>query len=225
MIRYSNNKNDPKSTSSLLTKIDNPFRGNQARTSYYINVVLNIKNAKLPIPMKIDTGATHTIVGTEIDAMSEIKDLLIHNSIKKGTVKDASGSDIFTYAYIVEQLKLSDEITLPNVEIYFSKQLKEKAVLGMDILSLFDFRYQLDKKGSNGEFWINDYQDAIERITTCGFYKNNNYIQSGMILTLDDAPQSSKEKSQLSTKKGKYTKEDLQANYMNKRIKEENSKQ
>lgn len=211
--------------SSILIKVNNPFHRNYSRTSYYIKIGFTIKGEKIEVPAKVDTGATYTIIGTEIAGFLQFKDEIMHNYIAKGKAYDASDNDLDIYAYKVSNFKLSDDIIFPEVLINFSEKLGKKAVVGMDILSLFNFSYIKDPIGSNGHFEVFNYNEVLEKLYSSKVYNDLGYIRPDMVLLLDDAPQSSKEKSQLSTKKGKYTKEDIEANYMNKRIKEEKSRQ
>lgn len=205
-------------TSSVLEKVMNPIHRNFSRTSYYIEVGFIVGKKYIEVPMKVDTGASHTIVGTEFDAIKNHKREIWTNYLHEDDVYDAQGKPLKVYAYKVSQFKLTEDIIFPKIQIWFSDQLKEKAVLGMDVLSLFNFKYTLDKHSSNGTFEIIDYPTTMKKLLESQSYENKGFIMPGGVFTINDTPQTS-------VKTPQYTKEDLEANYINKMIKEEKNKQ
>ena len=103
------------------------------RRSYYTKIEYTINNESIVASMKIDTGADYTIIGLTDDSLLEYrKEILQSNMI--GTAYDASGTELKLYGYIVENFRLTDEITLDKIKLFFSEDIGNKALLGMDIL-------------------------------------------------------------------------------------------
>ena len=89
--------------------------------------------------------------------------------------------------YIVEDFRLTDEITLDKIKLFFSEDIGNKALLGMDILSLFDFQYLKEKRQNYGTFWINNYDEALKDLQTRRLNKDIDYIDPILIAAVDDA--------------------------------------
>lgn len=173
-------------TSSELTKVENPFRGNRSRTSYYIEVRFEIDEGYVRIPMKVDTGAAYTIVGTNMDSIRDYKKEIMTKGESRRKAYDASNTELNLYAYDVRNFRLTKDIIFPKLQIHFSEELGKRAVLGMDMLSLFNFSYRLDNRGSNGVFAIHNYQTTMEKLLKSNLYKEYGYIRPDMVLLLDD---------------------------------------
>lgn len=67
--------------------------------------------------------------------------------------------------------------------MYFSEDIGEKAVLGMDILSLFDFQYLRERGSSNGTFWINNYVSTLDVLKKRMLNKDIDYLDPSQIQT------------------------------------------
>lgn len=114
------------------------------------------------------------------------KDKLLKSSMR-GIAYDASGTELKLYGYIVEDFRLTDEITLDKIKLFFSEDIGNKALLGMDILSLFDFQYLKEKRQNYGTFWINNYDEALKDLQTRRLNKDIDYIDPILIAAVDDA--------------------------------------
>ena len=114
------------------------------------------------------------------------KDKLLKSSMR-GIAYDASGTELKLYGYIVEDFRLTDEITLDKIKLFFSEDIGNKALLGMDILSLFDFQYLKEKRQNYGTFWINNYDEALKDLQPRRLNKDIDYIDPILIAAVDDA--------------------------------------
>lgn len=87
---------------------------------------------------------------------------------------EASGNKIDLKSYIVSDFYLTEDIVFDKILIYFSDILEDRAVLGMDILSLFNHSYRLEKNQLIGTYWIQDYESSMARYAVqrrnVGFY-------------------------------------------------------
>lgn len=137
------------------------------------------------IPVKIDTGASFTVIGLKNDQLSQFADEIRQHKIKD-KASDASDNKIQLYEYIVENFKLTKEIIIPKIKLYFSDDIKNKALIGMDILSLFDFQYLKDGGISHGTFWINNYEIALDKLKDRTFNKDLDYIDPGSIYSIEE---------------------------------------
>lgn len=168
-----------------LIKIRDPFKKVFDRRSYYTKIEYTVNNESIVSNMKIDTGADYTIIGLMDDGLSEYREMILHSGMT-GRAYDASGTELKLYGYIVENFRLTDEITLYKIKLFFSEDIGNKALLGMDILSLFDFQYLKEKRQNYGKFWINNYDEALKDLQTRRLNKDIDYIDSILIAAVDD---------------------------------------
>ena len=174
-------------TKSELVKVGNPFNHNSmSRASYYTNVDFKILGKTVDIKVKVDTGASYTVVGLGKEELRRFKDIISSNACKVGDAYDASEAKLNLKGYIVQNFALTEDIVIPKLLIYFSEELGEKAVLGMDILSLFDFQYLREKHSSNGTFWINNYEQVLDSLNNRMLNKDIDYIDPVLINLIDD---------------------------------------
>ena len=125
---------------SEVKKKANPATRAFNRESYFTDIKFGINSKSLKITAKIDTGATYTVIGLESSYLKPYKSEIMQSDMR-GIAYDASGTQLKLYGYIVEKFRLTDEITLGRIKLFFSEDIGSKALLGMDILSLFDFQY------------------------------------------------------------------------------------
>lgn len=170
---------------SELEKAANPATKAFNRESYFTKTSFDINNKTVRVTTKIDTGATYTVIGLENKGLIRFKDKIL-NSNMRGTAYDASGTELKLYAYIVENFRLTDEITLDRIKLFFSEDIGNKALLGMDVLSLFDFQYLKEKRQNHGTFWINNYDEALKDLQTRRLNKDIDYIDPILIAAVDD---------------------------------------
>lgn len=105
----------------------------------------------------------------------------------RGVAYDASGTELKLYGYIVDNFKLTDEIMLDKIKLFFSEEIGSKALLGMDILSLFDFQYLKEKRQNYGTFWINNYNETLKELQIRRLNKDIDYIDPILIANVEDA--------------------------------------
>ena len=148
---------------SEMKKKVNPITHAFNRESYFTRIGFKIDNKLVKVTTKIDTGATYTVIGLGGDELEDFKNNIMKSSMR-GIAYDASGTELKLFGYIVENFRLTDEITLDKIKLFFSEDIGSKALLGMDILSLFDFQYLKEKRQNYGTFWINNYDEAIKEL-------------------------------------------------------------
>lgn len=159
--------------------------------------------------MKVDTGASYTVIGLDYPGIDRYTNEIMSNNINNEAF-DASGSKLNLNGYVVENFQLTEDIIIPKLLIFFSKELKDKAILGMDILSLFDFQYLREKRSTNGTFWINNYQDVLDNISKRMLNQELDYLDPSLILSIviEDTNKNDV----------KFTLQDAMAAYINKKI-------
>jgi len=186
-----------KSIRTELERVGNPYKNNQInRAAYYTNVYFEIKGKKVFIPMKIDTGATYTVIGTCNTKIEKWRNIINASDIRR-TAYDASNKPIDLRGYILSNFRLTKDIIFPKIRIFFSDELGDRAVLGMDILSLFDFQYKQEKGNMLGTFWINNWESHMEKIYGILKRKHLDYLDTEQIFLLDEVEVSSKYKVNL----------------------------
>ena len=170
------------SVRSELKKTRNPITKAFNRESYYTEIKFSINRKKIQTVVKIDTGATYTVIGLGSTEMQRFKDAILESPVQ-GIAYDASGTELHLYGYIINNFQLTEDITFDKIKIFFSEDIGDKALLGMDLLSLFDFQY-LKEKGQNwGTFWINNYEQALKELYARQLNKDMDYID--LILIAD----------------------------------------
>lgn len=169
-----------------LTKIGNPYRHDSMdRTAYYTRVQFRIEGKLLNPKIKVDTGACYTIIGLGEKTVKDYKDTILVSGVD-GVAYDASGNELKLKGYVVHDFKLTEDIIIPELLLFFSEDIGEKAVLGMDILSLFDFQYIREKNLKWGTFWINNPEDVLHIIQENKKKRGLDYINPGDILEIGD---------------------------------------
>ena len=169
-----------------LKNIGNPKRrGTVRRTEYYTRVKLMTDGYSIPITMKVDTGASCTVIGINNNLPTSLLERIENSSIT-GTLVDASGSDLIVKGVKLEKLILTDKIVIPEILMFFSSDMNDRSVLGMDILSLFDFHYKKDKGSSSGTFWINNSDSVISELLDTMKKRKLEYIDASNIMMLDN---------------------------------------
>lgn len=171
---------------SEMSKEANPITHVFNRESYFTRIGFKIDNNLVNVTTKIDTGATYTVIGLCSDELENYKNNILKSNMR-GIAYDASGTELKLYGYIVENFRLTDEIILDKIKLFFSEDIGNKALLGMDILSLFDFQYLKEKRQNYGTFWINNYDEALKDLQVRRLNKNIDYIDPILIAAVDDA--------------------------------------
>lgn len=164
-------RNEIHRTELVNSRIYNPQRNKHFRTSYYTEVRFAYREEDVDIEVKVDTGSPYTIIGTRNRKLGDdIKESIEKMDNSNETVaEDASGSEVRLKEVIVEKFMLTEDIG-------------EKAVLGMDILSLFDFQYIRNDK-TFYIYYANNYLEDIKRNST---NKEDDYINPDKIGLIDN---------------------------------------
>lgn len=169
-----------------MSKEANPITHAFNRESYFTRIGFKIDNKLVKVTTKIDTGATYTVIGLCSDELEDFKKDIMKSNMR-GIAYDASGTELKLYGYIVENFRLTDEITFDKIKLFFSEDIGNRALLGMDILSLFDFQYLKEKRQYYGTFWINNYVEALKEIRSRILNKDIDYIDPILIADVEDA--------------------------------------
>ena len=103
-----------------------------------------------------------------------------------GRAYDASGTELKLYGYVVEKFRLTDEIVIDKIKLFFTEDIGNKALLGMDILSLFDFQYLKEKRQNYGTFWIDNYDKALKELQARKLNRDIDYIDPILIANIDE---------------------------------------
>lgn len=152
-----------------------------------MNNVLDFK-----FSFKLDTGSNYTVVG--IDMLDkEIIEYLIKNCTfcNNDSALDATDNKLRMFKLNVCAFYLTPDVCLNNLELFFSPDLHSKAILGMDILSLFEFKYIHEKKQRLGTFYLIEPKKVeLELYNDCT--KLGKVIKPRNIMLLDDLETTSK---------------------------------
>lgn len=161
--------------------------GNGDRLSYYTKLEFKIFDSSTgSLNAKVDTGSPYTVIRLDNRGIIKLnKNEIIKNGVLvKNKVSDATGNSLKLYGYIVDDFKLTDEIKFDKIKIYFSENIKEEAILGMDVLSLFSFKYIQEKDMLKGSFWVMNYDRTFDRISIRR--KNDGYYNPRSIMGISD---------------------------------------
>lgn len=171
---------------SEMKKVGNPYKGNSfSRESYYTDINFKIDNKKIDITAKVDTGATYTVFGLENKRLDTFAGAITKSDMI-GKAYDVSGTELKLYGYIVDNFRLTDDIVINKIKVYFSEDIGDKALLGMDILSLFDFQYLKERRQNWGTFWINNHIDALNEMTKRSLNYDMGYVDPNFIAEIDE---------------------------------------
>lgn len=203
---------------TLVEKVGNPYKYNSfSRFAYYTDIEFNLFGKNIFLPMKVDTGSTYTVIGLKNKAVMKYKEQILQSSINKGAY-DASGDRLALKGIVVENFKLTDDIIIPKIKIYFSEDIDDKALLGMNIMSLFEHFYKFDKNSTNGTYRIYNYKQQLSKLEDRMLNKELDYLDPELIDSIDE---------EILPVKKKYRMKDAEAAYANKISKqymEENSR-
>lgn len=171
---------------SEVVRCKSPISNTINRLSYYTEVKFSFVNGKsVNIPFKFDTGACYTIIGLNNESILPFVKYIEENMLdEKEPVKDATNSSIHVSSLEVYDFCLTKDIIIPKLTIYFSKELGEKCILGLDILSLFEFNYEWERHQTIGTFWVRNYEYALRRINE--YFENTGNTSPRTILLLDE---------------------------------------
>lgn len=179
-------ENNTQGIRSEMEKTGEPKSGSLNRRSYYTNIRFSLEKKKIQLKAKVDTGATHTIMGLRNNALRPFVDKIILNNNNQSSALTASDEEIKLYGYIVTDFWITQDILIPKIKLYFSEDIGEKTVLGMDILSLFDFQYLRERGSSNGTFWINNYASTLDVLKKRMLNKDIDYLDPELIFEIED---------------------------------------
>lgn len=165
-----------------LSKVKNPGLNIPVdRNSYYTNISYVIHGSKVESELKVDTGASHTIIGLGRDELSRYKNFISKSQIVSSAFT-ATNQSIPLIGVVLDEFWLTQDIVIPNILIFFSESLGKKAVLGMDILSMFNFQYRIYPGKSWGHFYINDYEKTLEDINERVIRRKLGYVDPYTIM-------------------------------------------
>lgn len=168
-----------------IINVGNPKRNNTLRrTSYYTSMSILLNDTKELVIAKVDTGASFTVIGFDAIQDKNIRQLISKSDID-ATASDASGSVLTLKGLVVDSFEFAKGVVLNNTLIYFSEQMHDRSVLGMDILSLFDFHYRKEVHETRGTFWLYNVEDTLARISEKMYKSSIPYLNPGEIFDID----------------------------------------
>ena len=155
------------------------------RLYYYTDINFDIANTNVIMTLKLDTGSPYTIIGlSNFKKYKSAYNYIKSKCVEVRKIYDASGTAIDISKLIVTNLQLTDDIVFEKISIYVSDIMKDKSVLGMDIISLFMHAYRLDTHSTSGTYWIHNYEDSFKRFSN--LKDENGYYNPSGILSLTD---------------------------------------
>lgn len=174
MIKFNENQ-------SYFQRAEN-LRGNYDRRSCFVKVSFNLMNISSNINVKIDTGASRTVIGTNnAKIRQKIKDIILQEPVCKGRLESATGGEISYREVVVDDFYLTPDVVFPKIKLAFSEDIGSKALLGMDILSLFSFMYNRKE----GELCLMDCDTVNRYIERHCFNKELGYVDPSLIAGID----------------------------------------
>ena len=148
-----------------MSELERSDKFSRSRLYYYTDVKFFVNNLDINVTLKIDTGSPYTIIGlSKLDSYKKIKNYILDNSEVIDPIQDASGNAVDLRTFVVENFYLTKDVVFDKVLIYFSDVMNNKAVLGMDIISIFAHSYILDGNNTSGVYWLHSIETAIERL-------------------------------------------------------------
>lgn len=156
-----------------LKKRKDPEWGTARRNKYHVLCTYRVGKTNSICYFKVDTGADYTVIGLDTIQEDSCRDLILNSNLPDARFCTASGEVINAKSFVVKDFMLAPEVIIPEIKLHFAESLGKRALLGMDILSLFNFQYIKDVGTHNGTFWLNDPEDSIKELEK---YKLNNDI-------------------------------------------------
>lgn len=173
---------------SLIKRVPNPFTGSNTILEYYTSISFIVDTEKVEdMVFKVDTGSSYTVISSDMPNIEHLS-LIDDNNIIDTKVYDASDKPIQLYKMAVNDFQLTEDITFKKVEIYITDMLHRKAILGLDMLSLFSFQYLQEPNQIKGTFWINNYEQSMKRYKDW-IDKNDNCLCPRNIMVIEEEKQ------------------------------------
>lgn len=218
-------------TVSVLSRVS-LSNNKESRYKYYTRIRFKMRVVDVILDAVVDTGSSVTIISMR-DVIRNIRqnykndykevadrvtklcnaDLSSINSSygASQTVNSASGHAMEMIPVLVENFRLTNEITLDKLKIYVSKDM-EKSVLGMDILNNFGGSWNWQRGNKLAEFTFVDWEKRLEEIKkSCTTYNTKakgearGYIDPDFILLVENG-ESENNKSGVPAHKSKLLK-------------------
>lgn len=166
---------------SFLYKSPFVYDKTPSRLRYYHTLDFMLNDAKVTVDCKIDTGSPVTIIGMKNRYVEYYANYIRQHGAQASNLESATRGDISRYILTVQDLRLTDEIIFPEVTISFSDDIGDKALIGMDLLTLFSFKYSLKDKLIS--LFYN--QNYLEEIYKKQMNKDTKTIMPEMIADID----------------------------------------
>lgn len=159
--------------------------GASVRYRYIVNVSFQIRGNLIRAYAVVDTGAQRTVISRSAfgDKTQLIDDM---SCLGKSKLSGFGKGTVDVGMYVVDNFKLTNEISFKHIKIGISDSEDTTSVLGMDILGLFSFMYEIRGGNMIGTMYIINYTEQLKRIESK--YTNKTYIDSDKILVLNDEP-------------------------------------
>ncbi|MBR1599614.1 MAG: retroviral-like aspartic protease family protein [Lachnospiraceae bacterium] len=169
---------------SIINRVPSPFTGGNSRLEYYTGISFDIKGEHIEdMIFKVDTGSSFTVISSNMPNIEQL-DLIDIDPQFNVVVEDASGNTLNLQKLIVTNFQFTEDILFDKIEIYITNMMNRKAIIGMDLLSLFDFQYLKEPNQIKGTFWINNYEESLNKCRT--HRENLGYYSPRSIMLLDE---------------------------------------
>ena len=146
------------------------------RMEYYTTITLvATKGVSEECEFVIDTGSHYTIISEDL-LSDEFKRNIVQHKNDVVLASDVSDRLMTLVPITIKKFVLTPEVILKDTIIYLTHDVKRRAILGMDIFSLFEFVYKHERNQIIGTFWLIN----PERMLT---YLNNKYINNNKTIT------------------------------------------
>lgn len=163
------------------TGIANNNAGSVTRFCYFTKLQFYLGGRYIDTEVKVDTGSYYTIIGADAIKLTKERRKALPIEDTGRRLESASGHILNAKPIVVDEFRLTNELIFPQILIYISDDLKDKSVLGMDILTLFNFRY--DRRDHT--MWLYYEDDFLDRLKKRMFHHKKDYIDPGYIASLD----------------------------------------
>lgn len=163
---------------SEMVRTADPKTHVRHRSSYWTKIQFTVDSRIVRLPFLVDTGSPVTIVSIPSNINNKVK---LSNLLDKGNGTETYYSllheEIKVVGGVVKDFMLTRDVCIPEIKLHFTDMLEDKCILGMDILSYFEFEYIKDSGSSHsGSIWLTNPKKNIDDIKSWTGNKDLYYI-------------------------------------------------
>lgn len=147
---------------SILVRKNSKHESTTSRLKYYCDITYELNGEIIVSNCKVDTGSPVTIIGLHHRDLVRHINYVVRDENIVNPLVSATGNTVTRYRLPVRNFELTDDIVFPEIMINFSEDIGSRALIGMDLLSMFTFKYsQKDKLISL--FYEDNYLEQLHR--------------------------------------------------------------